>query len=307
MSRGPRLVFFVGTTASGKSSLALQLAPKWKAEIINGDSLQVYEGLDIGTAKPTVQERARVPHHLFDVTGAPNTLNAGDYRRLVLQLLESPTSENKIFFIVGASGFYLRALFYGMHEMPPTPEAVKEATRREIESLGVGGAHKKLAQLDPTRATQIHPNDSYRIQRALEILAHTGRKPSEIETEFEGTPFPYFNLWLGVTWPREALRLRVQQRVQHMMRDGFLDEVKRFRDRGFQHWPPLQSIGYQEIQDALDGKISSSTEALEELIVTHTMQLAKRQTTWFKREKQIQWFEGDCLNQMDLFLRSKGL
>jgi len=292
------LVLIVGPTGSGKSSLALELAQRFKGAILNCDSLQTYKRLDIGTAKPTKQEQKQVPHFLFDVMEPGEVLTAGDYRRLALTQLERELPE-RIVFGVGGSGFYIQALEKGMFDVPkPRPE-VERQVREDAARLGLAHMFTELTRLDPEYADRISPNDFYRILRAL-IIRDSGKTVSGVRQDFQVEEFPFPLLKMGISMVREELLPRVQARAASMLSNGLLDEVRGLIRDGYRDWPALQSVGYHECLAYLDGKIPESK--LQPLIVEKTMQLAKKQRTWFKRDSQIHW-----LSQADIISEAEGI
>lgn len=282
-------VLVVGPTASGKSALGLKLAQHFGGAILNCDSLQTYRRLDIGTAKPPLNERALVPHHLFDILNPGEVLTAGDFRRMALEVLARELPLRPVFG-VGGSGFYIQALEKGMFDVPkPRPESEKRV-RDLLEEKGLAHAYSELQRLDPESAETLNPNDSYRITRALIIIHDTGDKLSDVRNTFAAQPFPYPLLKLGLAPSREELLPRVRARTRQMLEDGFVEEVRQLVNEGWGEWPPMLSVGYRECQQFLRGEIAS--EKLPDLVVEKTMQLAKKQRTWFKRDPEIHWLTG---------------
>ena len=283
------LILIVGPTASGKSDLGLQLAERFHGSILNCDSLQFYQRMDIGTAKPPQADRRRVPHHLFDMVPPGEVLTAGDFRRQALQLLLQAKAP---VFGVGGSGFYIQALEKGMFDVPkPRPET-EAAVRQRLREQGVQALHEELCRRDPAYGARINPNDAYRITRALILMDDSGRTVSQVRAEFAPEPLPVPVLKLGVSPTREQLLPRVTRRVSQMLEAGFLAEVEGLCRDGFASWPPLQSVGYKECLQCLQGQIDRAQ--LPGLIVEKTMQLAKKQRTWFQRDAGIHWLNTDA-------------
>lgn len=287
-----RLFFVLGPTASGKSAYALQLAQDLKGAIVNCDSLQVYKSLDIGTAKPSLEERSICPHFLFDRVDEGGKLTAGEYRRLALEVIEAQLPKQPLVF-VGGSGFYVKALTHGMFPVSEVTPEVQEKVQALMKARGLSGAYKELVQRDPEYAAQISSNDSYRVERALGLVLTHGKTRQAIEDEFkkqkESQRLPYAYKKIGLFPDRSVLRQRIQERTLKMLERGWVEEVKGLRERGWKSWPPMQSVGYKEVQAYLDGQLPR--ESLVEEIVKSTMRLAKRQMTWFKKDPEIEVIE----------------
>ena len=248
------LVLLVGPTGSGKSALALALAAQTKGAILNCDSLQAYQRLDIGTAKPTEAERSRVPHFLFDVLKPGAILTAGDFRLKALEVLHRELPQ-RMTFGVGGSGFYIQALEKGMFDVPkPNPETEMKV-RSALEKNGLDSLYAELVRLDPEYAQRIGPADSYRIVRALIIIQDSGKKVSDVRLQFKPQKFPFPLLKLGLMPEREELLRRVEHRAQNMLDQGLLKEVQDLLDEGYAEWPPLQSVGYKECRAFLQGRL----------------------------------------------------
>lgn len=311
-----RLVFVVGPTACGKTNVAIDACERSAArtvEIINCDSVQFFAGVEIGAAKPTAAQKARACHHLLGHVPVGGEYTAGAFRRDALDVVEQGASRGvRRFFVVGGSGFYVQALEKGMFDVPEVPHVVRE--QLEAESVRPGAwqsLYTELSARDPETARKIDRNDRYRILRALEILrAHSGTL-TEIRDSFRSksaTELPPFKIAkVGLFRPREELRSRVVERTRRMLADGLIEETTELRRRlrelapggALDAWAPLRSVGYKEVQDYLDQRLAKND--LENAIVTSTMQLAKRQMTWFKRDPQIRWFnaetEGDAARE----------
>lgn len=288
-----KVVFVVGPTATGKSELALLCASRFQGEIVNADSLQVYRSLDIGTAKPTVAEREIVKHHLFDFVAEGVLFTAGDYRKKALEVVRQAEERGtRCLFFVGGSGFYIQALLKGMYRLPKPDEQVRERVRKELDENGGEAAYRRLCELDPVYAAKVGANDLYRIGRGLEICYGTGKTVSEVTSEFARTSvdcFPYEHRIVAIDADRANLRRRVSARAEKMLADGWIEEVRALRERGWGEWAPMKSVGYREIQSFLRGELPE--EKLLEEIVTATMQLAKKQKTWFKNKIAAEWFD----------------
>lgn len=282
------VIFVVGPTGVGKSHFALEAAKALKGVILNCDSVQTYKDLDIGTAKPSLEERSQLPHFLFDAVEAGSVLTAGDFRRLALSILESELPKHPVF-AVGGSGFYIQALDKGMFEIEKIEAQKEAAIRASLEKKSEQDLYQELKTVDPESAEDLNPNDSYRIQRALMIYHGLGRKLSELKKNFRPQKLPYPVVKIGFSMDRVKLRERIETRAKAMLDAGLIDEVKALVERGLRDWPLLQSVGYKQVLQFLDGELAEN-ELLPE-IALRTMQLSKRQMTWFQRDKDIQWFD----------------
>lgn len=290
----PKVLFLVGPTASGKSDAGVAIAEATGAEIINCDSVQFFAGVEIGAAKPEPELLRRARHHLVGHIPVGQDYNAGDFRRDALALITSGACGR--FIAVGGSGFYVQALEKGMYDVPEiTPEVREQLDRGAAEPDGLQKLYAELSARDPRTAEKIDRNDRYRILRSLEILrAHPKETLSEIRERFRSAepPQPFVSEKIGLFCERTLLRERVTVRTRRMLASGLIAEVEllraEIRKLGLDDWAPLRSVGYNEVQDFLDGRLPR--EALEEQIITSTMQLAKRQMTWFKRDQATEWF-----------------
>ncbi len=302
----PLVIFVVGPTATGKSAFAIEAAQEFGGEIINTDSVQVYKSVDIGTAKPSATEIKKVPHHLYSYVAEGETSTVGEFRRHALSVIEQGAKNGvKIFFAVGGSGFYNQALEKGMYPVPQIPAEVREAINKKLEQDGLAALFQELQKRDPDYADGISENDTYRIMRSLEIARHLQGTalPSKItdENTWSGIRKKFereieknrsFDVMkVGIINPRLKIRRAVERRTSEMLEQGFVSEVKELRGRGLSKWAPMLSVGYKEVQAFLDGELDQAE--LPQKIVTSTMQLVKRQTTWFRRDNEIKWFEAD--------------
>ncbi|HEY9897846.1 MAG TPA: tRNA (adenosine(37)-N6)-dimethylallyltransferase MiaA [Pantanalinema sp.] len=282
MARPPLLVL-AGATASGKSRLALALAEAFDGVIVAADSRTVYRDFDIGTAKPTAEERARVPHRLIDVADPTDTYTVARYKAAAIEAIAEVHAAGKLPMLVGGTGFYIRGLIGGLviPEVPPQPEL-----RAEFEALV--DPHARLAEVDPVTAARLHPNDRMRVIRALEVHAVLGRPLSEAATKAQS---PYDALYLALGMERERLYDRINQRTHQMMEQGLVEEVEYLVGRYGADLPLLQTLGYAETLDLLSGR-ATRDEAIA-AIQQHTRNYAKRQLTWFRREEGVRWLDGD--------------
>ncbi len=276
-------LYLCGPTASGKSSLALALARSLDGEIVNGDALQLYRGLEIITAAPSEQERRAAPHHLYGVADPADALDAARYRQLALPVLKEISSRGKLPIVVGGSGLYLKFLTHQPADLPSGDPHL----RGELEKLPLAELNRRLEEIDPIEAARIDQNNPRYVQRALEISLATGRPVSQQRTPFEKSPDPLHGLLLS--WSPDLLENRIRRRTSCMLDHGAAEELASLPELG----PALsRAIGIPQLQRLLDGKIDR--KACEEEIVIATRQYAKRQRTWFRREKWLTSIPGDC-------------
>lgn len=287
------VVFVVGTTASGKSQWALDMATRVSGSILNCDSVQLYKSLNVGAAKPSSEEMSLVPHYLYDYVPEGQSMTAGTYTRDFFACMEA-LPLNKPAFVVGGTGFYFQAIEKGMYPVRQTPLDIQQEVAAILKTEeGAKKLYQEFQLADPEAAQRIHPRDHYRLGRAMELIRAEGKSLTQIQKEFAATqvPFPFPLLKVGVRWDRGILRERVKLRTRKMLEAGLIDEVKDLVARGFGAWSALQSVGYKEVLEYLQE--AKSDQWLFDEIVQNTMGLAKRQRTWFQRDAGIQWFEGD--------------
>ena len=280
-----RLVVLSGPTASGKSALALALAREFPLEIVNADSLQVYRRFDIGTAKPTVTERAEVPHHLIDVADPDEPYDAGRYVRDAERAIGEIRARGKVPMLVGGTGMYIRALLRGLDPLPSDPRVREELSRR-WEAEGVTALHAELARIDPATSAKVHPSDRLRVLRALEIAAVTGIPPSRARASWASAGARRGSLFLAL-WPdRETLYGNISARTEEMSRRGLVEEVRGLLAGGVHRsLKPMMALGYRHAAaHLLDGvPLSETIEAVKR----DTRRYAKRQVTWLSSEPDL--------------------
>ena len=305
-SANNKVAVLIGPTAVGKTGAALALAERLAAEIVNADSLQVYRELDLGTAKPTLAERARVPHHLVDVAAPTESYDADRYSREGRTVLARLHQRGVPPLVVGGTGLYLKALLHGLFEEGEPRQEIRERLRRDLHGLGLDRLHQRLVALDPATAERLHPRDTYRILRALEVMEATGKPLSEHLAAHRFRDCPYQVLKLGLTLPREELTARIEARVEAMLAQGFLEEVEGLLSRYSPDLKPLNSLGYRHLSKFLRGEWSWD-EAIDRLKID-TRHYAKRQLTWFKTDPEVRWFQPGQIEAMaacleEFFLR----
>jgi len=277
----PKAYALLGPTASGKSALALRLAEAHPVEIVSVDSAQVYRGMDIGTAKPSAAERARVPHHLIDVVDPDERYSAGRFRQDAILAVTDILGRKKVPLLVGGTMLYYRSLVSGLDELPAANPEVRNEIRMEAEREGWQALHAKLGKIDPKAAARIMPNDAQRIQRALEVFRLTGKPISELQRG-EAEALPFSIRACALIPERGELHRRIEQRFDAMLREGLPDELRRLR-RNFDLSPDLPSmrtVGYRQAWSFVEGRINESE--LRAQAIAATRQLAKRQLTWLR-------------------------
>jgi tRNA dimethylallyltransferase len=288
--REPLLVAVVGPTGSGKTALSLALAERFDGEIVNCDSVAIYRDLEIGTAKPTPEERDRVPHHLFDLLSPSDYCTAGDYARRARDVIHEISSRGKLPIVVGGTGLYLRALLEGLFSGPPRSEEFRARLRRIGERKGAPYLHRILTRLDRGIATGIHPNDAPKIIRAVEVCLAAREKMSELWRRGRDALTGFRILRIGLNPNRNALYTRINERARRMFHSGLVEETARLRAmHGESAWP-LSSLGYKQALQLLRGEIDRRL-ALWAAQQAHR-NYAKRQLTWFRREPGVHWLSG---------------
>ena len=304
----PAVVALAGPTASGKSAAALVLAERLGAEIVSVDSVLVYRGMDIGTAKPTPAERARVPHHLLDLRDPAQAYSAAEFAADALRAVEAIRSRGKRVVLAGGTMLYFKALFEGLAGMPAADPALRAAIEAEALRDGWPALHARLAEVDPATAARLAPNDAQRIQRALEVFRASGEPLSAFHARAAATPALRADVFLSLEPEDRAwLHERIAQRFDAMLAAGFLDEVRQLRARGDLHpgLPSMRSVGYRQAWEALDG--AYPLESVRERGIAATRQLAKRQLTWLRGLRERTVIAADAPDAMDRVLRAAGV
>jgi tRNA dimethylallyltransferase len=286
----PRLICIVGPTGVGKTAMALELADRWGGEIVSADSMQVYRHMDIGTAKPTREERSRIPHHLLDVVNPDELFDASLYIRLANGIIADLQREERPVFVVGGTGLYIRALLGGLIDGPGADEVLRRELKKEMNHSGKAHLYQRLRTRDPMAADRIHPHDGVRIIRALEVLELTGRSIVAHQQEHRFREAPYKVLRVGLCLDRERLNDRIERRTERMIADGFAEEVGRLLDMGYpESLKAMQSLGYRNMVSFLAGR--QSLEEAVRLIKRDSCRYAKRQMTWFAADREIGWLD----------------
>ena len=288
------IVAVVGLTASGKSGFSLQLAEALgergvTCEIISADAFQLYRGMDIGTAKVSVEERGGIPHHLLDVLALEEKASVAAYQRLCRQVINEIRAREALPILVGGSGLYVRAVLDKI-EFPGTDSSIRKLLEAQAAQLGLEKMHQRLAEVDPESAARIVPANERRVIRALEVYELTGKKFSATMPRRE-----YFQpaVQLGIKWPLAVLDERISQRTAQMLTQGFIEEVAELEKQGLADTPTAcRATGYQAVMDYLAGKISREDTA--EQIALQTRQLARKQRKWFRKDPRIHWLDGEA-------------
>jgi len=275
----------MGPTASGKTALSVQLAHALGGEIISVDSALVFKGMDIGTAKPTLEERGGIPHHLIDILDPSESFSTGQFRTRALALMDEISRRGKIPILVGGTMLYFNALLNGLAVLPEANSAIRAKLDQDLKQLGKDVLHQRLAQIDPLAAARIHPNDPQRIQRALEVYEISGKPLSSFFNTDQGEDLPYQKIKLIIAPPdRKILHDIIAQRFRNMLEQGFINEVKTLYLRGdlTEKMPSIRAVGYRQVWTYLQGE--DDLETMTEKAIIATRQLAKRQFTWLRRE-----------------------
>lgn len=293
-----RLLGILGPTASGKTALGIELAQSLNGEIISVDSMQVYQGMDIGTAKPSPAELAQAPHHLIDIISPDQAYNAGIFCEQAHLVLEEICTRGKLPILLGGTHLYHRAFLYGIIPVPDISPTIKTRIQNWMEEGGLAHCYTQLQSLDPAAAQRLHPHDISRIHRALEVVLQTGQS-IDVHHQSHGFQEPKFKiLYLAPHWERKQLYERINLRVIRMVQSGLLEETQALLDQGYNpQLQPMRSIGYKQAVMHLQGQLG--LEEMIDEIQKQTRRYAKKQLTWLKAMEGVHWLEeGEDLNQL---------
>lgn len=296
-SKKEKLVVLIGPTAVGKTKLSIELATKLNAEIISGDSMQIYKGMDIGTAKITRDEMEGIPHHLIDIKEPHESFSVAEFQVVVRKLITDIHNRGKLPMIVGGTGLYIQSVIYDYQftDDASNPE-YRKILEQQVAERGVDTLFQELKEIDPDSAERIHPNNVRRVIRALEIFKTTGKTMTEY-MEGQKRELNYDIALIGLTMERELLYKRINKRVDLMLESGLLDEVTAFHSRELRDCQSIQAIGYKELYSYLDGSLSLE-EAIQQL-KQNTRRYAKRQLTWFRNKMDVKWFDFSVENDFE--------
>ncbi len=292
-----KIIIICGPTGVGKTKLSIQLAKKLNGEIVVADSQAILKGFDIGTAKPTEVEQKQIPHHLINVAEYGEIFDAAKFSKLAEEAINDIFSRGKQPIISGGTGLYIKAILHGLMDAPKRDDEFRKKMQERIENEGLKTLYHELKKIDPTRAAEIHPNDAARIIRGLELYHLTKSTPSELAEHHQFQDEKYETLKIGLNLPREELYKRIDQRVLQMIEAGWVEEVRDLIQKGYDLIQSrTQTIGYSILAGYLKGNFSF--EAAIEQIQKETRQLAKRQLTWFRGDKKIEWFHPTQLKEI---------
>ena len=285
LGRSPRpLVVVAGATASGKGTLARELALRLGGEIVSADSRKIYRGLDIGTAKPSARDQVEIPHHLLDCCDPGERFSAAEFVQRADLIIDDIFSRGRLPIVCGGTGLYIRSLLHGIIDTPPRDDALRTELL-ESEKKEAGWLHERLSRLDPKSAARIPAGDSLRLVRALEVFELSGKSLSAFHAEHGLARKRYISLQLIPKWESQVLRGRITERVDHMLQAGWLAEVRKLRSDGVSS--ALEVVGYKQLAAHLDGSMSLS-EARQAIVTAH-WRYAKQQLTWFKGQSDMRW------------------
>ena len=294
-----KLIVLLGPTASGKTHMGVRLAKRLNGEIISADSMQIYKYMNIGTAKPTLEEMDGVPHYMVDNVYPDEEFTVATFRQLSEEYIEEILSRKKMPIVVGGTGLYINSLTKPWNFSQTEPnKALRLELTQLAEEKGKQYLHDRLKEVDPISAEAIHPNNQKRVVRALEVYESSGRPKSELDKESMENELRFNPIILGLTWDRRTLYKRIELRVDHMIELGLIDEVKKLLDMGYsKNLVSMQGLGYKEIVKYLQGEYDLE-EAIE-VLKRDTRHFAKRQLTWFRKNQEIKWFEMEEYQSLD--------
>jgi tRNA dimethylallyltransferase len=301
----PKVIVICGPTGVGKTAVGIQVAETLGGEIISADSMQIYRYMDIGTAKPTVDEQNRIFHHLIDIVDPDEDFDAVRFAKMAREKVLQLHHRDVLPVVVGGTGLYIKALLQGLFQSNPADPIIRERLMKEAAENGSSRLHDRLQQVDPDTAERLHPNDSYRIVRALETIESTGRSISDHHQDHGFADEPFQALKICLQMDRQKLYDRIDQRVDLMIEAGLVDEVQKLLGMGYTaDLKSMQSIGYRHMVDVIEGRLSRD-EGVRTL-KRDTRRYAKRQFTWFGADQEIHWYEPGQLNDIIRLMKGFG-
>jgi tRNA dimethylallyltransferase len=293
----PSIVIIAGPTASGKTAIGIRLAENIGGEIISADSIQIYRFMDIGSAKPSLEERSRIPHHMIDIRDPDEDFSAGDYVKCAREVIRDVRNRDRIPLVAGGTGLYIRLLLGGIADIPPPQPSIREQLREEERRRGKGALFRRLVEVDPETAAVTPEANLPRIIRSLEVFESTGKKISEIQRNHAFRDRPYHCLFLCLDPGREVLYERIENRVDNMIQGGLLEEVAALYKRGYsRELKSMQSLGYRHTGMILAGEMDIHDAVA--LMKRDTRRYAKRQFTWFRSEPEVLWIGPDKVSEI---------
>ncbi|WP_312473065.1 tRNA (adenosine(37)-N6)-dimethylallyltransferase MiaA [Neobacillus sp.] len=289
-----KLLVIIGPTAVGKTKLSIEMAKRYNGEIISGDSMQIYRGMDIGTAKITKDEMEGIPHHLINIKEPSENFSVAEFQHLVRAKITEIAEKGKLPIIVGGTGLYIQSIIYDYQFSDvPGDETFRLKLEERVREIGSNALYQELVEIDPDSASHIHPNNVRRVIRALEIFHLTGKTMQEFQSR-QQPELLYNTALIGLSMERESLYERINLRVDNMVKEGLIAEVKILYDQDLREYQSIQAIGYKEIYQYLDGYVTLE-EAVENL-KQNSRRYAKRQLTWFRNKMVVEWFDMTDVN-----------
>lgn len=299
-----KIIVIVGPTAVGKTYVSVELAKKLNTEIISADSMQIYKGMNVGTAKITEEEKQGIIHHMIDIVSPDEDYSVSEFKNDAEEIIDNMLLKNKIPVIVGGSGLYVNSLIYDLDfGNAKSDEKLREYYTYYYEEHGEDALYDKLKRIDPESAEKIHKNNVKRVIRALEVYDITGKKFSELNTDIRKESNKYDFILIGLSMERKVLYERINQRVDEMLSNGLMEEVKSLLDKGYdKNLVSMRGIGYKEIIDYFEGNMDF--EEAVDILKRNTRRFAKRQYTWFLKDNKVKWFSMDNLEEADNNIKS---
>ena len=283
-----KIIIICGATGMGKTAVAVELSRIFHGEIVGADSMQIYRHMDIGSAKPTTEEQAMVHHHMIDIIDPDEAFDAARYVKMARAIIAQLQEKGTIPFVVGGTGFYIKSLVHGLFQSLPSDPQIRKRLQEEADSVGGSILYDRLKRVDPVASARIHPNDTYRIVRALEVREATGERISSFHQSHEFSDQPFDVLKIGLQMDRQRLYSRIDRRADLMINKGLLAEVEALLSKGYSSdLKPMQSIGYRHMGDFIQGRLDWD-EAVRTL-KRDTRRYAKRQLTWFTKDASVSW------------------